>query len=183
MNRYPAPRSVLVADNCSIHKSQHLRDLCHENGVRLEFLSPYSPDYNPVSSSHPFSNLFRNNHIFQIEQCFHYIKAYLRRHREWVESLEDPVDGIEAACMSVDRGHARASFRRAGYLPIWDRIQNSCRLFSQREIIAVALYPQPSAGKMSNGTKYSLRSMPNIIPAPRAQIPIHLQLRPKIMRL
>src|SRR6266498_1808133 len=98
MNRYPAPKSVLVADNCSIHKSQHLRDLCHENGVRLEFLSPYSPDYNPVSSSHP--------------------KAYLRRHKEWVESLEDPVDGIEAACMSVDRGHAKASFRRAGYLPI-----------------------------------------------------------------
>src|SRR4051812_6219806 len=58
--------------NCSIHKSQHLRNLYHENGIRLEFL------------------FFRNNHIFQIGQCFLYIKAYLRRHREWVESLEDP---------------------------------------------------------------------------------------------
>jgi len=45
---YPAQYSVLILDNASIHKSQYLRDICEGKGIRLEFLPPYSPDYNPV---------------------------------------------------------------------------------------------------------------------------------------
>ena len=48
MNAYPGQYSVLLLDNASIHKSQQLRNLCDEKGIRLEFLPPYSPDYNPV---------------------------------------------------------------------------------------------------------------------------------------
>ncbi len=48
MNAYPGQYSVLVLDNASIHKGQRLRNLCDEKGIRLEFLPPYSPDYNPV---------------------------------------------------------------------------------------------------------------------------------------
>jgi transposase len=48
MNPFPGPYSVLVLDNASIHKGRHLRNLCEDKGVRLEFLPPYSPDYNPV---------------------------------------------------------------------------------------------------------------------------------------
>lgn len=29
MNRYPGPKSVIVMDNCSIHKSDELIDLVH----------------------------------------------------------------------------------------------------------------------------------------------------------
>ncbi len=57
MNRFPGPYSVLILDNASIHKGQYLKTLCEEKGVILEFLSAYSPDYNPVS------NLFI--HLFQ----------------------------------------------------------------------------------------------------------------------
>ncbi|CAG8857653.1 3065_t:CDS:2, partial [Gigaspora margarita] len=39
---------VLVLDNASIHRGTRLRNLCQEKGVKLEFLPPYSPDYNPV---------------------------------------------------------------------------------------------------------------------------------------
>ena len=42
MSPYPARYSVLILDNASIHKSQYLRDICEENGIRLEFLPPYS---------------------------------------------------------------------------------------------------------------------------------------------
>ena len=48
MSPYPEQYSVLILDNASIHKSQHLRDICEEKGIQLEFLPPYSPDYNPV---------------------------------------------------------------------------------------------------------------------------------------
>jgi len=48
MNAYPGPYSVLVMDNVSIHKGQHLLDICNAKGVRVEYLPPYSPDLNPV---------------------------------------------------------------------------------------------------------------------------------------
>ena len=49
MNPFPGPRSVLVMDNCPIHRGQRLRDVAAAANIRLEFLSPYSPDFNPVS--------------------------------------------------------------------------------------------------------------------------------------
>ena len=48
MNAYPGQYSVLVLDNASIHKGQRLCNLCDEKGIRLEFLPPYSSDYNLV---------------------------------------------------------------------------------------------------------------------------------------
>ncbi|GES92129.1 protein split ends isoform X4 [Rhizophagus clarus] len=36
-----------LRNNVSIHKSQRLRNICEEKGIRLEFLPSYSPDYNP----------------------------------------------------------------------------------------------------------------------------------------
>jgi transposase len=50
-NRYPAPNSVLVLDNASIHRSARMRELCERAGVVLEYLPPYSPDYNPIEKS------------------------------------------------------------------------------------------------------------------------------------
>ena len=48
MNPFPGSYSVLVLDNASIHKGQYLKNICEQQGVRLEFLPSYSPDYNPV---------------------------------------------------------------------------------------------------------------------------------------
>jgi len=67
MNPYPQDRSILVLDNCSIHKSELLREViegqrksyyiilcCHllaKLGNLLIFLPPYSPDFNPIEES------------------------------------------------------------------------------------------------------------------------------------
>lgn len=79
MNRFPLPRSVIVMDNCAIHKAPEIReliesrsfafsvihsdssDLSLSRGSRLEYLPPYSPDFNPI------------------ELAFSVIKARLRR--------------------------------------------------------------------------------------------------------
>jgi transposase len=50
-NPHPGPHSVLVLDNTSIHKSSRLKELCNTYGVTLEFLPPYSPDFNPIEAT------------------------------------------------------------------------------------------------------------------------------------
>lgn len=43
--------SVIVIDNVSIHRSRQVAQLCRDFGVELEYLPPYSPDYNPTEKS------------------------------------------------------------------------------------------------------------------------------------
>jgi transposase len=50
-NAYPARNSVIVLDNASIHGSARVRELCDAAGVTLEYLPPYSLDYNPLEKS------------------------------------------------------------------------------------------------------------------------------------
>jgi len=46
--RYPEPKSVIVMDNASWHHSDKIVQMCRDAGVVLEFLPPYSPDFNPI---------------------------------------------------------------------------------------------------------------------------------------
>jgi len=76
MNPYPGPQSILVLDNCSIHHVAEVEEIVDEAGVRLQYLSPYSPDYNPI------------------EECFSWMKSHIRKHREeyqYLISLEDDI--------------------------------------------------------------------------------------------
>ncbi|CAG8855508.1 15868_t:CDS:1, partial [Gigaspora margarita] len=47
MNPFFKQFSVLVLDNASIYREHHLHELYQEKGIKLEFLPPYAPDYNP----------------------------------------------------------------------------------------------------------------------------------------
>lgn len=49
-NPYPAPRSVIVMDNASIHHAERERieEICAARGVWVRYLPPYSPDLNPI---------------------------------------------------------------------------------------------------------------------------------------
>lgn len=48
MNPFPNQNSVLVMDNCSIHKSLRTYEILAAYGVKLIFLPAYSPDFNLV---------------------------------------------------------------------------------------------------------------------------------------
>ncbi|EUC54560.1 DDE family endonuclease [Rhizoctonia solani AG-3 Rhs1AP] len=48
MNPFPGPNSVIVMDNCRIHKNAGVLNMITESGCKYEFLPPYSPDLNPV---------------------------------------------------------------------------------------------------------------------------------------
>ena len=48
LTAYPGPNSVVVCDNCTCHMSDKIIRFLTSRGVRLIFLSPYSPDFNPI---------------------------------------------------------------------------------------------------------------------------------------
>lgn len=56
------PGMIIVMDNASIHHNLGLEDELREAGLSIEYLPPYSPDFNPI------------------ECTFHAIKAWVQRH-------------------------------------------------------------------------------------------------------
>jgi transposase len=58
---WPQRYSVLVMDNASIHHTERISQMCHDAGVKLVYLPPYSPDLNPI------------------EEFFAELKAYIKK--------------------------------------------------------------------------------------------------------
>src|SRR5205814_536577 len=50
MNPFPQPNSVIVMDNASWHYHDLVQQACYERGVKVIYLPPYSPDFNPIES-------------------------------------------------------------------------------------------------------------------------------------
>ncbi|ESK86592.1 transposase [Moniliophthora roreri MCA 2997] len=48
---FPGSLSVIILDNACIHYRERILELANEYGVCIEFLSPYSPDYNPIEEA------------------------------------------------------------------------------------------------------------------------------------
>ena len=75
------PHSVLIMDNCSIHHVDGIVQMVHEVGALVQFLPPYSPDYNPI------------------EEAFSKVKANLRAMD--ADSFEDPENLVMAAFSTI----------------------------------------------------------------------------------
>ena len=86
---------IVVADNLSAHKSVEAQRLMAAQGARLEFLPPYSSDFNPI------------------ELCWSKVKTALRaaKARTW-EAL---LDALAKALRSVSQVDVRAWFAHCGY--------------------------------------------------------------------
>jgi len=65
-NVYPAPRSVIVMDNVSVHVNPRIEEIIKTYGCKIRYLSPYSPDFNPI------------------ELSFSVLKAWVRRHQDTI---------------------------------------------------------------------------------------------------
>ena len=68
--RWPEPKSVLIMDNASFHRTPRIDQMCSDAGVKLIYLPPYSPDFNPI------------------EEFFAELKAFIKR--EWQVFTDDP---------------------------------------------------------------------------------------------
>lgn len=73
--RWPEPKSVLVIDNASFYYTDRIKQMCNEAGVKLVYLPPYSPDFNPI------------------KEFFAELKAFIKRNwQKYEENLEQGFD-------------------------------------------------------------------------------------------
>ncbi|KAK4071307.1 hypothetical protein Purlil1_13461 [Purpureocillium lilacinum] len=98
--RYPEPKSVLIMDNASFHHTERIEQMCHDAGVVLIYLPPYSPDFNPI------------------EEFFGELKTYIKH--VWADQLDfitiDFAAFVEECVEIVGQREisAEGHFRRAG---------------------------------------------------------------------
>ena len=95
---YPGPRLIIILDNASIHKLARLQKLCEQVGVVLEFLPPYSPDFNPI------------------EATFKDLKAWIRRNYTLASNFNSFDIFLEFVISQAYRVNAKAHFKNAGYV-------------------------------------------------------------------
>ena len=98
MNSYPAEQSVLVLDNARIHHDNDLIEYIEAFGGRVEFLPPYSPDFNPI------------------ETCFSVIKSFLKKYRDFVNSCNDAKYSLLIAYFQIMPQISEQLFKNSIYM-------------------------------------------------------------------
>lgn len=88
---------VLLMDNASIHRSPTIVQLCKVFGIQLEYLPPYSPDYNPI------------------EKSFKVLKSWMKKHSDeqqhW-ELFSNYMElAVHRACYNIN---CRSWYRKCG---------------------------------------------------------------------
>jgi transposase len=94
--KFPQPKSVLVMDNASFHHTDRITQMCHNAGVKLVYLPPYSSDLNPI------------------EEFFAELKAFIKRN--WHIYEGKPTQGFSNFlewCINVVGGRERTVVLRA----------------------------------------------------------------------
>lgn len=109
LNRYPAPRSIVIMDNAKIHMFPEIGVAIQRRGALLVYLPAYAPWLNPI------------------EQAFALVKRWLQRycHRAWNLMPELCLDLAFLRALH-DNNHSARSLGHCGYkdkrfeVPPWD---------------------------------------------------------------
>ena len=86
--------SVVIMDNCSIHHIHEVTSTIRETGAISHFLSPYSPDYNPIA------------------EAFSKVKIVMKSMEVEMQALDD-ID-IHAAFSSISPDDCKAWIKQSG---------------------------------------------------------------------
>lgn len=87
---------IVVMDNLSAHTGETIRQLIEAQGARLEFLPPYSPDFNPI------------------ELCWAKVKTALRAAK--ARTLEDLLEAVAKTLRSISLTDIQNWFDHCGYV-------------------------------------------------------------------
>ena len=71
MRPWPNEKSVIVMDNASIHVSEEVYALTDPRGVKVLFLPPYSPQYNPIELTFSVLKCWIRRHFGRLFGAFH----------------------------------------------------------------------------------------------------------------
>lgn len=86
---------ILIWDNLSAHKVEGIEEMIEERGAKVLWMSPYSPDYNPI------------------EECWSKIKTYLRKAK--ARSKEALMEALKQALETITESDIRGWFTHCGY--------------------------------------------------------------------
>lgn len=89
------PGDIVIMDNLSAHTGETIRQLIEAQGAHLEFLPPYSPDFNPI------------------ELCWSKVKAALRAAK--ARTLEALLQAVAKALRSISPTDIQDWFAHCGY--------------------------------------------------------------------
>lgn len=89
--------SVIVMDNATIHKTPLVIELLASYDVKVVFLPPYSPDFNPI------------------EMDFSVIKSAIRRYRDRASDFPDFSLFLMWICQEFGGKHAYRQARHCGW--------------------------------------------------------------------
>jgi transposase len=89
------PGDVLVMDNLAVHKVQRILERIDAAGIRVLFLPPYSPDYNPI------------------EKMWSKVKALVRAAE--ARTFETIAEAVGKALRKVSREDCHGFFKSCGY--------------------------------------------------------------------
>jgi transposase len=87
---------IVLMDNLSAHTGETIRQLIEAQGARLEFLPPYSPDFNPI------------------ELCWSKVKAALRAAK--ARTFEALLEALTKALRSISLTDIHDWFAHCGYV-------------------------------------------------------------------
>jgi transposase len=87
---------IVVMDNLSAHTGETIRQLIEARAARLEFLPPYSPDFNPI------------------ELCWSKVKVALRTAK--ARTLEALLEAVAKALRSISLTDIQNWFAHCGYV-------------------------------------------------------------------
>jgi transposase len=91
------PGQILVMDNASIHHDHRLQEVIAQYGVSIEFLPPYSPDFNPI------------------EKSFNELKSFIKRQQAVIATYDNFGEFLLWALSEFKAPHAKEQFRKCGY--------------------------------------------------------------------
>ena len=113
MNPYRQDKSILILDNCAIHKMDALREIVEGSGHVLFFLPPYSSDFNPIEKSFSCCTfLCLNLHIITYVLI---VKHWLRKNWHRVQATEYPEITLLESTAMVTAEKLRGWFIHSGY--------------------------------------------------------------------
>jgi transposase len=90
------PGDVVLIDNLNVHKSEAVQCAIQARGACLEFLPPYSPDFNPI------------------ELCWAKVKTVLRKLK--ARTVDELLEALCQAFESITPQDMHAWFAHCGYL-------------------------------------------------------------------
>jgi transposase len=91
-----APGTTIICDNLSVHRHAAVRPAVEAAGCRLEYLPPYSPDFNPI------------------EQIFAKLKAHLRAAA--ARTFAALVTALGTGLDAITTGDIAGCYRHCGFL-------------------------------------------------------------------